>query len=129
MILIDEHKYTQNALTIQWRLNLEHQDLSAWSLLCDLVNNRTEKYPTREAYAKAASHAYNFRSRMITAKHGDQLLVEQDMSWLREDLVGQNGYGQEVAGLVEQTLLHPVFNEENLREARFLRSKTLLSLE
>ncbi len=129
MILIDENKYTQNALTLQWRLNLDTQDLSGWSLLCDLVNDRTEKYPTREAYAKAKAHAYNFISRMITAKYGKQLVVEQDLRWLREDLVDQDGYEKEIADLLEQVLRHPVFSEEYLEEARFMRSKTLLSLE
>ncbi len=129
MVEIQNEKFTENVLSIRYFFNLDRATITAWNVLVLMLCGRSRKYPTREAMAQAVSHAYGVQGGYGLFGYGLQLMVEFRMHWIREDLIDQTQYQEEI-----QTLLHtfqnePLLEEKYLEEAKYLLKKRLESQE
>lgn len=128
MIDIQTQKFTENTLSLRWFFPLERKTVTALNLLTLMLSARSEKYPSRQAISTAASHAYGLHSGYGLFGYGNKVLVEYRISWIREELIDEEGYANEVLCMMDENLNHPLFSEEYMQEAKYLLQQRLLSL-
>lgn len=125
---IKTEKFTETTISTRWFVPLTRKDISAWNLLVMMLSRSTEAFPTRQAASKAAANAYGARCAYGLSAYGDCLKVEFRMSFLRENLVNEEGYTEQLVKLYEQYLWHPLFSEEILAECKYLLKGNLSAM-
>lgn len=104
---------------------LKRSEITAMNVLIFMFNGKTEKFADRESFSKALNHAYAFRAYSNLSGYGDQVLFDIRFSWISGKLVNEPGYLDEITDLMDQILFHPVLNEKNLEEAKYLLENRL----
>lgn len=113
-------KFMENSLSIRRFFPLHAKNTTMLNLLALMLQGRSEHLPTREAWAKASSHAYGLQSGWGVFGYGNDMMVEFRAKWLRSAFIPDKHYISEVASLIDEALFHPLLNEENLAEAKYL---------
>lgn len=129
MIEIQNEKFTENVLSIRYFFGLDRATITAWNVLVLMLCGRSRKYPTRQAMAQAISHAYGVQGGYGLFGYGLQLMVEFRMHWIREDLIDQAQYQEEIKTLLHTFQNEPLLEEKYLEEAKYLLKKRLESQE
>lgn len=128
MIALETQKFTENTLSVRRLLPLERENITAWNLLVYMLSGRSEKYPTRQEASAAVSHAYGVQGGHFLSAIGHSLQLEYRLTWIRESLISEPGYDEEIEDLFDQFLFHPLLTEEVLEESRWLLKNRLQTL-
>lgn len=129
MKVIRTEKFIENTISIRWFTDLDRKNITAWNLLCALLSARTEKFNTRQAKAAADAHAYGARVGYGIMGYGEKLMIECRLSYIREDFVQDENYGEEILTLLDQALNHPILTDQFLQEAKYLLKNRLIYLD
>lgn len=125
MIKIQTDKFTETTISIRWFVPLSSEDITAWNLLNMILSRSTEKFDSREASAKAVARAYGARCGFGLSAYGDCLKVEFRMTFLRENLIQEPDYTDQLITLLDQFLHHPLITPEILDETKYLLRNSL----
>lgn len=125
--IITTEKYMNNTISIRRFLDLDKNKITALNLLLIMMSGRSQKFPTRDSWSQAASHAYGTQAGWRIQGFGPKVLVDYKCSWLDESFITSDTYTGEVETLFIEGLENPVLTEENLAEAKYLLKNRLIS--
>ena len=124
---IQTDKFTQTTLSIRWFVPIEKKTITAWNLLLMMLGRTTEKFSTRQELSGRLARAYGASAGYGLSGIGQTLRVEFRMTFLREDLINEEGYTEQLIELFDQLLHHPYFGEDSLAEMKYLLKNTLIA--
>lgn len=122
---IKTDKFCESVVSVRSFLPLDRKTISTLNLLLGMLNRTTESFDTRKKVSGATGHAYGVRLGYGSVIFGDQVRIEFRMSFLKEALIGEEGYSRQLIELFDQFCFHPLLCEEALEEVRYLHKQTL----
>lgn len=94
-----------------------------------MLKAKTEHFRSKQDLSIALNHAYGMGVSYSLVGYGKQLAFDVRFRYIREDYISDPGYMDEVLKIMDETLYHPVLDEETLNEAKYFLQTRLSRIE
>jgi predicted Zn-dependent peptidase len=125
MKYIQTDKFTDNCIVVRSLLPLKKESITAYNMLIYLIRSRTEKLPTKVEFSTALNEAYGLKTAFGLSGYGSCVCLDMRISYIRSDYIDEKDYLDQVLFLIDQILMHPLLDEANFEEAKYLYSERL----
>lgn len=129
MYTIKTQKFSDVSILIRTLCPLDRKTITAYNLLVYMLKAKTEHFKSKQDLSMALNHAYGMGVSYSLVGYGKQLAFDIRFRYIREDYISDPDYSDEVLKIMNETLYHPILDEETLHEAKYFLQTRLSRIE
>ena len=125
MKIIETKKFSDTCISVKTLFPLREEMVTLMNIWVLMMRKKTQGYSSQQILTQELSKAYGMQASVRVSGYGNQVVVDFRFRNIRFDLVDDVNYEQKALSLIHEILFCPVFDEENLQEAKYILKNRL----
>lgn len=127
MRYIETEKFSDVYVSCKTLLPFERKTITALNVLVYMLKAKSEKFDTKQKLADVLNRTYGMKVLYGMTSYGNQVCLDVRFRFIRPDWIEDPYYVDSVKAIMEEMLMHPVLDEDNFLEAKYLLKNRLLA--